>query len=304
MTELVITRGYPASGKSTWAKEKASQPGWARVCRDDLRGMLFDGEGVLDHGLEAKVSIAEDAQVAALLKSGLSVVVDATHLRLKFARAWADLAVKLGVDFQVKDFAAISVDECVERDAQRGAAGGRTVGETDIRDMAVKFPYARWEPVAPRLRADGEQAAFYTPDLSLPPAYLVDIDGTLAKMVDRSPFDWDRVDTDLPVQAVVELVRHLAATSNRVVVMSGRDEQCRSITESWLKEHDIPFDQLYMRPIRDTHKDSVVKAELFDKHVRHSYNVRGVIDDRLQVCRMWHSIGLPLFRVGDPDADF
>lgn len=28
------------------------------------------------------------------------------------------------------------------------------------------------------------------------------------------------------------------------------------------------------------------------------------LDDRLRVCRMWHSLGLPVFRVGDPDADF
>lgn len=47
-----------------------------------------------------------------------------------------------------------------------------------------------------------------------------------------------------------------------------------------------------------------MKAELFDQHVRHRYHILGVFDDRLSVCRQWHAMGLPLFRVGDPDADF
>ena len=71
-----------------------------------------------------------------------------------------------------------------------------------------------------------------------------------------------------------------------------------------MKLHDLMDIDLLMRPAGDYCKDSLVKAELFDKHVRHRYHVQGVIDDRLQVCRMWYSMGLPLFRVGDPDADF
>lgn len=32
--------------------------------------------------------------------------------------------------------------------------------------------------------------------------------------------------------------------------------------------------------------------------------VDGVFDDRARVCRMWYAKGIPLFRVGDPDAEF
>lgn len=60
-----------------------------------------------------------------------------------------------------------------------------------------------------------------------------------------------------------------------------------------------------MRPKNDNRKDSVVKKEMFDKYIRDKYYIEAVFDDRLQVCQMWHNeIGLPLFRVGDPDADF
>jgi len=43
---------------------------------------------------------------------------------------------------------------------------------------------------------------------------------------------------------------------------------------------------------------------LYEKCIKGKFNVNAVFDDRLQVCRMWHELGLPLFRVGDPDADF
>ncbi len=59
-----------------------------------------------------------------------------------------------------------------------------------------------------------------------------------------------------------------------------------------------------MRKGDDTRPDAAVKEELYSQHIKGKYNVVAVFDDRLQVCRLWHKLGLPLFRVGDPDADF
>ena len=39
MSKLLMLRGLPASGKSTYAKELADK-GWIRVNKDDLRAML------------------------------------------------------------------------------------------------------------------------------------------------------------------------------------------------------------------------------------------------------------------------
>ncbi len=59
-----------------------------------------------------------------------------------------------------------------------------------------------------------------------------------------------------------------------------------------------------MRESGDFRPDDIIKREIFDRKIRGVYNVKFVIDDRLKVCRMWHQLGLNLFRVGDPDADF
>ena len=46
MTELIMARGLPGSGKTTWAKGQVEKSGgrYKRVNRDDLRAMLDAGQ--------------------------------------------------------------------------------------------------------------------------------------------------------------------------------------------------------------------------------------------------------------------
>lgn len=83
-----------------------------------------------------------------------------------------------------------------------------------------------------------------------------------------------------------------------------RTERYRPETEAWLEEHDIEYKALFMRPAGDKRKDTIVKREIFDREIRDKYAVLFVLDDRISVCRQWYGMGLPLLRVGDPDADF
>lgn len=297
MSRLVITRGLPASGKTTFARAWVAEDvqSRARVNRDDLRASLFAGHGVLGHTLEEVVTTAQRAQVQALLERGTSVVVDDTNLRLRFARAWAEIAADVGAEFEVHDLPT-PVEECIKRDEARQAAGQRFVGRAVIEDMAKRF--AKWPTVAP---VEREQPATYTPDLTLPSAVLVDIDGTVALMQGRSPYDGELVHTDIPNPAIVRLVADLRAGGERIVFCSGRDAEYRDVTMRWLLENDVaePDDPLLMRPAGDTRKDSIIKRELFEEHVRHAYAVRFVLDDRNQVVRMWRSLGLTCLQVAD-----
>ena len=52
-----------------------------------------------------------------------------------------------------------------------------------------------------------------------------------------------------------------------------------------------------MRAEGDNRKDAIVKMELFNKYIRHHYNVRRVYDDRQQVVDMWRSLGLTVLQV-------
>ena len=135
-------------------------------------------------------------------------------------------------------------------------------------------------------------------------AVIVDVDGTVAKITRRNPHDTAKCGQDEPIAHVIELVRLFSYNGYRVLFCSGREASFRDLTDRWLKEHvSVPFD-LFMRPAGDKRKDSVVKEEIYVSHIKDMYSVRAVIDDRLQVCQLWHKLGLPLFRVGDPDAVF
>ena len=65
MTRLLITRGLPGSGKTTFAR--TLQPRVVRVNRDDLRRMLHGGAGSSEWA-EDQVTHAQRAAVEALLR--------------------------------------------------------------------------------------------------------------------------------------------------------------------------------------------------------------------------------------------
>jgi predicted kinase len=132
--KLIITRGLPAAGKSTFAR--GLQPWVVRVNRDDLRRMLH-GDRLFTQRAERQVTIAERAQVEALLRAGTDVCVDDTNLRPHAVRQWAALATRLGAAFEVRDFTDVPLEECVRRDAARPTP--EQVGAEVIRAMHARF---------------------------------------------------------------------------------------------------------------------------------------------------------------------
>lgn len=132
------------------------------------------------------------------------------------------------------------------------------------------------------------------------PALIVDVDGTLAHMGDRSPYDDHLAATDTVNRPVLDTVLALKAADPalHLIVMSGRDAgRSGDVTATWLKDHDVPYDLLLMRAPKDVRKDAIVKRDLYDALIAPFFDVRLVLDDRQQVVDMWRSIGLPTFQV-------
>lgn len=291
---LVVTRGLPASGKTTWAKAlvRRDPVNRVRLSRDDLRSMLYGVRHGLPPGGEDLVSRVMLASAKDALARGKHVVVDATHLRSRDLRSW--LAVDPAawvVDFEV------DIEEAVRRDALRD----HSVGEEVIRSLADRFLKKGKLPTFERPDY-GIVPRPYVADESLDQAYLFDIDGTLAHIVPggRSPYDGTRVGEDSLDPAVASLLNYLEPAF-QIVLVSGRSEEYRAQTEEWLKRNGVLYDALHMRPAGDTRKDDVVKAELFDRHIRDRYWVQGVFDDRKRVVDMWRTLGLKCFQVQDGD---
>lgn len=294
MSTLYITRGLPAAGKTTWAKEwVAAGDGRARINRDDLRAMLYNRARLTFSEEERVTSVQRDA-TRALLASGVDVVCDDMNLRPKYAREWVRFARANGHDVAFQEF-PVTVDESVTRDYARGSK----VGEDAIRRMARYLVKGQFAPIPDELK-DSQTVATYTPDESKPDAWLVDIDGTLALNLGRSPYDLHRVSEDGPNRAVIEVARAIAETGAAVVFCSGREDVARADTETWLTNHVGWCSPLFMRAADDKRKDSVVKRELLDE-IGALYAVRGAIDDRQQVVDMWRAAGLTCLQVAKGD---
>ncbi|MET9963330.1 AAA family ATPase [Streptomyces sp. NPDC006326] len=294
-----VMTGLPASGKTTAARALQAEAGgrMRRVNLDDLRAMLDapDPERGRSYRHEQTVLTVQDAAVRAAVEDGFDVVVDNTHLTSRIPKR-LKAAVGGLATFVVHDFTDVPVEECLRRDAARE----RPVGEEVIRALALKHASAKkggW-----RLTAEwfNDQPAVepYVSDPALPPAVMCDIDGTLALTGDRSPYDFSRCEIDAlnePVRYALEAFRR--ADGDTIVLLSGRGEEHRPQTEAWLRRHAVPYDELWMRPLGDTRRDDVVKAELFDAHVRHRYAVRVSLDDRDRVVAVWRRMGLPTWQV-------
>lgn len=308
MTQLIITRGLPASGKTTMAREfvKSDPVRRVRVNRDDIRQMFTDYAHVGGRsGTEPAVRAARNKLISAALLAGRDVICDDTNLESKTVRELHVLALTHGAELKIWNLCHVPLDECITRDNARIARGERGTGETVIRSMAQRA----------KLPPEGGEAPPWTPDTAitriephvpnrrLPSAVICDIDGTVALHTARSPYDYDRVLTDSPNAAVIHILAALrvGAFAPKIVFLSGRPDSCRADTETWLDEHVGFWDELHMRPAGDVRNDAIIKLELFDAHVAPRFNVQSVFDDRDRVVRLWRALGLATFQVNDGD---
>jgi hypothetical protein len=136
-----------------------------------------------------------------------------------------------------------------------------------------------------------------TDDLHRPAAIVVDLDGTLALLGDRDPYDASTCERDQVNTVVREIIGHY----DHVVICSGRDDRWRRETERWLTVHGIRYELLLMRRSKDFRKDAVVKREMYVQAIEPRFRVRFVLDDRNQVVEMWRSIGLTCLQVAPGD---
>lgn len=303
---VVLLRGVPGSGKSTAALQLMNDfpDQFVRVNRDDIRMMMF-GEyhftGDDASTKEKAVTQVEHSLIKSAIKAGKRPLVDATNLNPQSVKSLLRLSGAHGMSVDHIDF-EVSQEEAIRRDAGRTKKVGEDVikkffQRNKIDKVTGKLPEM---PEVPML----ESIEDVIQDDSLPSAVIVDVDGTVARHVSRSPYDYSKVLSDEPIQFVIDILESLS-DKHEIIFLSGRKDSCFEDTKAWLNKH-VPFwkGKLFMRPDDSNIPDYIVKDALFNENINGKYNVVGVFDDRLQVCRLWQKKGLPLLRVGDPDLDF
>lgn len=293
--KAIVTVGISASGKTSWAEDFVKRNlGWANINRDDTRFRLFNN-GIRDWSKykfsrknEMEVSEDIERQIAKAADLAINLVISDTNLNPTFREKLCENLESYGYEVVLKDF-PVSFEEAVKRDNARSGGVGHNI---------IYTQYQSWLTYIERKR--------YIPDPTKPSAILVDIDGTVAKMHNRGPFQWDRVGEDLPNENVIKLVKSFTKDEDcTVVFMSGRDESCKVLTKEWLVDNG--FDQgfrLLMRPEGSYEKDTKVKEDLFWDHVAENYYIKFAIDDRPCIIRLWRELGIETFCVSDPYIEF
>lgn len=261
----------------------AEHPGrYKRINKDDLRAMLDDNHR--NRGNEKFVLRVRDMLILQALEEGFHVIVDDTNIHPKHETRIRNLVQGKG-EVKLMDFMHVDVETCIERDLKRP----RSVGARVIRRM-----YQEYLGHAPKVL---EQ------DVTLPPAIICDLDGTLALMNGRSPFDASKCDEDLLNEPVANIVRSFNDRGYRIVFLSGREDKFREPTVRFLETHlgaEFEYD-LLMRRAGDMRKDALIKREIFDTSVGPKYHVEFVLDDRNQVVDMWRGMGLTCLQVNYGD---
>lgn len=281
MPKLLMLKGLPGSGKSTYARALVADQQYTRVNKDDLRAMLHNSSH--SKAKEQSVLAIRDAVVSDALSKGRNVVVDDTNFAPVHEARLRELAKQHGAQFE-SNLIDTPLEVCIAQDLKRM----NSVGHKVILEMHDQ--YLRPAPVDP--------PAF---DPSLLTAVICDVDGTLAHMVNRGPYDTSKYLDDAKDETVHYAFARLAGADTRIIC-SGRSEEGRADTEKWLADHGIIYDLLLMRPAGDVRKDSIVKRELYEEHIQGKYNVRLVLDDRNQVVDMWRNeLGLKVFQVAPGD---
>lgn len=291
--QIILTQGLPASGKSYWAREQVrkSNGKTKRINKDLLREMLDDS--VFTKQNENFVLYTRDLFVKEALKAGYeTIIIDDTNFEDKHRERMLEIAdghknlLNEEVDVQYKSFTDVPLDVCLQRDSERD----KSVGEKVIKDMHRRYI----QPSIVRnvgLNQKGDTVIF-------------DVDGTISFNDNvRGWYEWSKVHLDTPIVPVINVAKMYKQQGYNIVVVSAREgtEECRTLTEQWMRDYEMPFDHFFMRPAGDYRRDSLVKTEIYNNQIKGKFNVEMIYDDRSEVCETWRSLGLRCAQVARGD---
>ncbi len=141
-----------------------------------------------------------------------------------------------------------------------------------------------------------------------PKAIIVDIDGTLANCEHRRAHLDDKnwpafygAMGDDTLNAWCEQLIGALRCELTVILCSGRPEDYRRVTETWLTFHEIGYDHLFMRGTGDYRKDSIVKEEILHREILPKWDIVFAVDDRKQVVEMWRKNGIVCLQCAEGD---
>jgi predicted kinase len=318
MQKIEMLVGIPGAGKSTYCKElMKKEPGkWKRINNDDLRNMVDNGVWSQDN--EKAITDLRNHMIRDYLKRGSSILIDNLNINRRHFDNVCKIAKSVNVDVQIFERAFyIELDEAMERNAKR--EGAARVPDDVVKKWWKDSGGKGFKFYKPRVEIFQQRQGFNSTTMAapdyiqgLPEAVLCDLDGTLALIHGRSPYDATDCDIkDLPNRPVIETVLAHYKAGRKIIFCSGREDKYRPETIRFIEKHckDIDSDgkvwdieyNLFMRKTDDFRKDAIIKEEIYQNEIEGKYNVLMVLDDRDSVVQFWRDKGLTCFQVAPGD---
>lgn len=287
--QLIILQGLPASGKTTYAMQlQEENPDIYKVIApSELNGMFNNGKDTFSNIKQIRSVLPHLIKYFA--EGGFSIIIDDYNLRKSDYSYYSSISEEVyeskGVKLElITKFFDVPIKECVERDHLR-------INSKGLQKIKSLYDKSDIPPYSDPLK-------YADRGIHLPKAIICDLDGTLALITDRDPYDAESCFSDQLNVPVADLIRMEKSLGTAIILLSGRNEVSRGATMKWLNQHNISFDILLMRKDNDFRKDSLIKKEIYDECIGPTYFVKYVLDDRDQVVNMWRKeLHIPCFQV-------
>lgn len=300
MPKIILTQGIQGSGKSTFAKKWVEEDPIHRVRwnNDDCRRMCGP-YSVLER--ESFITSIRHTFIHKSMIDKKDIVIDDMNLNTrtteyyeKIVKAYNDQNTDKYI-LEYKQFFNISVDECILRDSMR---------PNPIGEKIIKSTYRKYRDYIINQSVNNMYDNLVVNDPKLENAIICDIDATLSLNLKGRPFYGEGCAEGIADDIVIEPIANILRTmskNNKILIVTGREgtPEIINATINWLINNNIPYDSIYLRPVKDYSPGAECKKEIYNNYIKDKYNVSFVLEDNKKCVNMWRSEGLICLQPND-----
>lgn len=92
-----------------------------------------------------------------------------------------------------------------------------------------------------------------------------------------------------PYDSVLDILNQFAKTDMKILIVTGRQEKYRKITDFWLAYNEVKTDNLFMRPNNFSGSKQEYKERIFQV-ISKDKEIFAIFDDDLNLLNLWRKI--------------